>query len=132
MLDTKFTSQSHITKTVHEHRAPTDDSIRLATELREKVLNEIVHELSPMSNVLRTTNIIKTSYSCDKPTEFIVGFNINGENYSARASVPKHSLVLDNPQEVLKKLADQISNEITCLLLPEIAENFTKLLGENK
>jgi hypothetical protein len=41
-----------VTTTIHEHRAPTDESIRLASELREKIENEFLAHIKCENNVL--------------------------------------------------------------------------------
>jgi len=47
-----FTVNGNFLQTTHEYRAPTDDSIRLALELREKLWTERLEQLPLQGNVI--------------------------------------------------------------------------------
>lgn len=43
----------HETRTINEHRAPTDESVRLLTEMEEKVLERVIFSEKTASNELQ-------------------------------------------------------------------------------
>ena len=44
--------------TIHEHRAPTDESVRLLNEFEEKARKNIIHKISVNENNLNAVSII--------------------------------------------------------------------------
>lgn len=51
-VDNSIEYPSHTTKTVHEHRAPTDDSIRIYEEMKTKIYDEILFKGNIVSNFI--------------------------------------------------------------------------------
>jgi hypothetical protein len=74
-----MTKSAPIVRHIHEHRAPTDDSIRLAEEYRARALEKLIasYELTLVSN-----SITGKAYVFNDHTgyDFVVLLNINGQS----------------------------------------------------
>ena len=73
------------TVTVTENRAPTDDSIRLWDEMRQKALDSIVKELTVEVSMVKATVIVLMAPTslAESPFEltFLGRFNLNGKDF---------------------------------------------------
>lgn len=101
----------YVTKTIHEHRAPTDDSIRLAREYEEKAWEAIERRVLHDIPSIEATAVIAEESFADRATH--VFFKVNGRPVRVRydkLSPPTH-------QSLLEDLAREITSEVIALLL---------------
>lgn len=70
----------HTTKTVHEHRAPTDQSIRLLREMEEKARDSILDVIYVKNNLIEYTMAIGENHPWLDPV-LCIKFKINGNEY---------------------------------------------------
>lgn len=109
-----FDSHHHVTQriqesvTVHQHRAPTDESVRLLREMeqaaREKVTQSIRLENSPIDAVVHA--------QCDPMTgdrEFVVFIKINGKRLEVRKTFRDFDLTT---QAIANGLLESVSTLI--------------------
>lgn len=86
-FDYRRTSDHRHSHTVHEHRAPTDDSVRLLKEFEEAARRKIDSEVrltdSPLDVVVRTTQDV-----CAQATHVVLMYSLGGERMSVNVSVP--------------------------------------------
>jgi flagellar basal body P-ring protein FlgI len=120
MFDTYHTSTAaSYPQTIHEHKAPTDESIRLFKELEEKALASIVSKLTPPGNVL-TGVVLEKACVTSLTREIIIAFELNHKKYKFAVEI-SDSLVLD-PKQAFVKLAETIAQTITEQLLDQLVE----------
>jgi hypothetical protein len=90
---------SHVT--VHEHRAPTDASIKLYAELLEKARAEIVgHVAHPHDNVLSHATIEVNTLNLSDEHEHYVVFRLNGTVHKLRFSIAR-----DAREQMIRSIA---------------------------
>lgn len=65
--------------TIHEHRAPTDESIKIYNEMREKAKGDIIATIPLQSTFIDAVIIAFQEKGLAQCTEIRVCFNINGE-----------------------------------------------------
>lgn len=104
-------------KTVHEHRAPTDDSIKLYKEIKEKAYDSILDSISINDNTLNMKGIvyrdlyefsIKCSYSA----------NLNGRAFEGTVAVKDWNI--HNKYDLIVSILDQLSKSLAVELLKGI------------
>lgn len=128
MFDNYYTSTSHnyTTKTTHEHRAPTDASVKLLNEMTEKARSNLISTLSTSNTVLQTTwahfkdnKIDEEKYYCKitiNGKTFTEEFNVNMFNISN-----KHDLIV----HLYKLVCDRLASVIMTPLLEEMKGKFS-------
>ena len=67
--------------TVHEHRAPTDQSVELMNEFSEKALKNIVHRLHVDNNTLKAKGIYSVDDLNPHRMRYDLKFQLNGRDY---------------------------------------------------
>lgn len=79
---------------IHEHRAPTDDSIRMADEMREKCMKSILMSYKSNDNVFNysvvvyeLSNSVIDSLSQFKDIQLFVSIVVNGRSYKVNETI---------------------------------------------
>lgn len=73
-----------ITKTVHEHRAPTDDSVKLLREMEQSASDEIIKKFRVQDNVIKDAVVVVSKNPVTTDVHAGIVFTINGNRYSKR------------------------------------------------
>ena len=97
---------------IHEHRAPTDESIKLLNEMQEKTLKNIVAQFKVDNNVLSG---IVTYFSLDMIHYQYLGvfqFKLNGIEHSISEKIDKFDLKRDK-ERVLRDFYTKVSQTIS-------------------
>jgi hypothetical protein len=112
---------SYCTKSVkvNEHRAPTDESIRLLNEMQEKAQENIVDKFIVANNELNG-NVLIFEDPITAGYKIFVRFRINGELYKFEEHVSQYDRVLFNVEE---KLAECMTNAIYVNLVKGLNKN---------
>lgn len=101
------------TKTVHEHRAPTDDSVRLLREMEDKARLQVEQSINVGGNGFEcVVNIEKEAMSMDTVAKAI--FKLNGLHLTATARVRGWD------QQDVTKLAEKLRDEVALKIAAEI------------
>jgi len=116
MFDTYYDQHitREITKNVNitEKRAPTDESLKLLEEMREKSLKSIVGSVSTTNNTLSAA-CIAFENPVNYETVYIVKFVLNGKEYQVKTKLDN---LLEDKKEhldkVYKNLCEQLAQEI--------------------
>jgi hypothetical protein len=124
MFDTYVTrapSSVHHSTTVHEHRAPTDDSVKLLNEMQQKALNNITASLATSNNTLQLTAHLYQDPALMQH-HWGVKLKLNGKEY-----LIKDKIGLDVGREqaiesLYKSVIAQVSAIIAAPLLKEMHE----------
>lgn len=95
----------YVTKTVHEHRAPTDDSIRLAKEYEEKAWKSVTDRiLVDVPEIEAKVVICEKDYAS---REKRILFTVNGRKVDVR--LPES---FDQQFQIVREMSDAISAAI--------------------
>jgi hypothetical protein len=88
MFDTYVRKSETSQVTVHEHRAPTDDSIRLYHELCEKAKSDIHQRFATDANnaVQGVVSVIENPMT--QGQELVFAFSVNGTRHIVSVDVP--------------------------------------------
>jgi hypothetical protein len=95
----KYDSHHHskteyVTKNIHEHKALTDESIRIYVELKEKAFNEVKNAISIQDNIVniiaieRFESLGNTSSFCRQiEKHYMVDFMLNNNRHSCDITI---------------------------------------------
>ena len=106
------TRTEYVTRTVHEHRAPTDASVKLLTEMEAATLAKIEHSINVGGNGFEcVVNIMRRAMDMD--TVAVAIFKLNGNQMRAEARVEgwKSDDVEKLPVELRDAIAKEIANQ---------------------
>ena len=108
--------------TVHEHKAPTDDSIRLAVEMREKALESVIDSIKVQSNSFsgQVAQMIDpaTFEKC-----IVVIFALNGKRFKIKVSYDfMLTLSTNDMRKRYELVAEEMSKAIALELIKDIGE----------
>lgn len=96
----------YVTQTIHEHRAPTDESIRLAKEYEEKAWKTVENRI--LEDVPEIDTRVVIVEECYDTREKLLFFRVNGRPIKLRFA----NSILLTKEERNKALSEQISHEI--------------------
>jgi hypothetical protein len=77
---------------VNEYRAPTDDSIRLAEEMHEKVLNKLISSVKVENNLINGEAFALQEPGFEPIVRMVFKFKINGKEFTAERRVSRDQL----------------------------------------
>lgn len=108
---------SHVT--VHEHRAPTDESIKLYDEMLKKARAEIISQIAaPHDNVLSHATV-QANYNCATlDVRCLVVFKLNGREHKLKIKVdddPRERMIEAIVGELCKELGRSFEKQIPAL-----------------
>lgn len=109
--------------TINEHRAPTDESVRILNEMTEKALKNIVSNFSTTNNTLQATVAVYEDYR-NSERQFLCKFVLNGKENILRVDIPTYEY--DTPEKMVQELYKQVCNKLAL----EIMQPFLKELGK--
>jgi hypothetical protein len=111
-------------KTVHEHRAPTDESIKLYGEYADRAYDSVLETIRAVSSFGEIEAKIWKDY---RTTKIICGFsfNVNGKKLTGKVEVDEYPI--KNNHELIKKVYDEVSHEITSILIGSVIKDIDNL-----
>lgn len=111
---------SHTTTTVHEHRAPTDESIRLADEMRREAMAAVTGEIH-----VESTEVHLTLWHDCMGRSVEARMKVGGHKIEARMRLDS----LKSPQERMVDLAEDLGKQIAVgALIPLLEQSLPALL----
>jgi len=115
-------SPSHITKTVHEHRAPTDESMKLLNEMEEKLLKKIVMSAVLVGDGIEVPFIISERSPVGFGYELRALFKLNGREEWVRVELNdvRMSAIRGDAAELAKLVAEEMGSRITTLIFARL------------
>lgn len=116
------------TVNIHEHRAPTDDSIRLANEMREKIEESVVVAQIRGENSLQG-EMIEVAITGLGRTVYC-GFKLNGKDICARVELDSLLSQVD-PASVYRKLVEEFSAKVTEQISGMLADFTMRIRGRD-
>ncbi len=109
---------------VHEHRAPTDDSIRVFDELRAKAEASVLATMRVEGNDVRGTVVIQTDPSTIEMKAVFL-FRLNGRDHRIDVPLPRQRMIPDPP-----KLGDMLRDELAKAIAGELVFDNAGVLVE--
>ncbi len=118
-------------KTVNVHKAPTDESIKLFHEFREKAVKDIIEKVNVTDNIVNGYAMyISTGTSPDIQFTLHYKFMLNGEKISGKVDV-KYEYGRDSKalyRNLLKRLYDEMSKAIAYKIVEDFHDQ--KIYGK--
>jgi hypothetical protein len=101
-------------KTVHEYKAPTDDSIRIYGEMKEKAYKSILKSIGVNNNIINFSAIIYTEFST---YEEVLQYRVmlNGKEYVGRVNEP----IYRNDEDIIRLVYEHLSQELAKQIIGE-------------
>lgn len=100
-----------INKTVHEHRAPTDESVRLLREMENKATEQIIQavriENTEFKGVLHTTREVLTG-----DVRFTIVFSLNGKKEFAEFRAKEWDTQDTVIQGIIRKVSETLARKM--------------------
>lgn len=114
------------TKEIHEHKAPTDESIRLAIEMEEKVKKNILRTIIIKTNLVNGS-ITVFENKLNNSVVFCVRFILNGQEYFIEHSINKNDYINEymdrNNDDYTMFFNNLVMREISVLITQELLSN---------
>jgi hypothetical protein len=107
----------------HEHRAPTDDSIKLLREMEKKAREEVDKSVSLSVNDFKCT-IHSMLDHFNNAINFRVYYDINGRKQIVNVTVPGYE---KNTVDIGKKVLDAVAQHFAENVIHELADNLNKM-----
>jgi hypothetical protein len=112
---------------IHEHKAPTDESIKLLNEMQEKVMNNIMATFRVEDNTLNAAVIYLFQGTGFDRLDYRVKFTFNGKEYLLNGEIPRRNFVPSHKygsNEVYEALA----KSLVILIAEKVLHNNAKTL----
>lgn len=107
------------TVTIHEHRAPTDDSLRLCQEMEEKVLQRILCRLQANDNALNFRAIVLLP-RIGINHEAVYSFILNGKEINGKIVVRMSDAMTLSKTEIARQIIEDASRHIAIEILQHL------------
>lgn len=117
-----------VSETRNEHRAPTDESVRLLREMEQKALESVVGAFRIENNTLSVSwHVIQCNYEMDREAK--CRFLLNGKSHEFTVALPEQRFrdVREIAQEIHRKVTEEVARVITADLFIE-AKAYTPCL----
>jgi len=113
-IRTGGTSHYHET---HEHRAPTDESVRLLKEMEEAALNKIIGYTKLENNTLKG-EVYVTRDSMRMETTAIARFLLNGQEI--KITIPLGDMMFERIEAVKERIWEAITKAVSRVIVGEL------------
>ena len=130
MFDTYVTRREpHYPQTInkHEHRAPTDDSVKLLREMEEKARDQVVESYRFKADndfvnghVIVTKRMDNKHFGC--VLDVYIVFNLNGKEYKITEKFDEGDFRYKDKMEAWRLLLTKVSQAVTQQLIPQISD----------
>lgn len=116
-----------VTKTVHEHRAPTDESIRILREMEQQIEAKVIGRLSLNNHQFKPTLLVYEEHLEQKWGVWWV-FEVNGEKFQGKFYVSKWDKASNSEAilSIFQEIRENLSKQIASVLL-ESSMTFTSI-----
>ena len=111
--------------TVHEHKAPTDDSIRIYNEMMEKAQGSILHSIKIDNNTLKAVYVVLAHGGMFNQTIIKAKFTLNGIEHSYTMDADNY--ILSKHDSVVQVLYEKLSQ----LIAQELVRDYMNIRKNN-
>jgi len=112
-------------QTIHEHRAPTDDSVKLLREMEEAARSSVVGMCQIGDNTLNGVVVVFNLSSPSEERIAYIRFKFNGKDFLVK-SILTESFKFDQESAVkimISTVRDEILNQLTPDIFNALSEN---------
>lgn len=112
--------------TIHEHRAPTDESIKLFKEMQDKAFVSVISNIEVETNIF-TGKIVcfNRNYYNGYDYQLIFIFNLGGERFEIKENIDEFKYRVLNKENLIEKLFEKVSSVIAEKIFNQaISENY--------
>ena len=112
--------------TIHEHRAPTDESIKLFKEMQDKAFTSVISNIEVETNIF-TGKIVcfNRNYYNGYDYQLIFIFNLGNERFEIKENIDEFEFRVLNKENLIEKLFEKVSFVIADKLFKQaISENY--------
>ena len=113
--------------TVHEHRAPTDASLRMLNEMQEKVKQNIIDSMIIQTNEMNAVAVFHTLSMIDNAVLWDAAFVLNGNTIRINGKIDYNEWVISTigskelvVERIAKCFLESVSKEMVMQILPSI------------
>lgn len=111
---------THVDHTVHEHRAPTDESVRLLKDMEEAAKEKIVASLYTPQNTFGSTWLIsRKDFGFEH--EYVCRYSLNGVAHEFKTT--EELIDHRTQEELLKSVFEKFSKHFAAHFVPSLLEN---------
>jgi len=111
------------TVTKHEHRAPTDESVKLLREMEEKAKEQVLESYRfDADNDLANGYVVVSRSPQHLKLIITVIFNLNGKEYTINEDIREDKFKYEDKMEVWRYFLTKVSRAITEQFIPKITE----------
>lgn len=122
MFDTNVTnvrSSSPSRIDVHEHRAPTDDSVRLLNEMQRAAEKQIINSI-PLEDNLLKGQVFLEHYVPHNVYTLTAVYSVNGRSFETKVDRGAHQLrEFDGQKAFLVELRDKMATDMASSLIDD-------------
>lgn len=112
----------YVTREVHEHRAPTDESVKLLREMEQAADARRIASMRLESNAFKGM-VEVMRHMRDQRTEAVAIFDLNGSRLTAKADIDE----LSGPTaELMVKLRDAVALQVANVVMAEFTARLPK------
>jgi len=123
------TRTEFVTREVHEHRAPTDESVRLLNEMQQKAAENLIRTAHIEDNVLRDAIV---GVSQDKFEDYTVWYRltVNGREVMGDFKIPNYDFKVAGEQIIYERIIEELTHHIMAGLRGGIATEMMSLQAQ--
>ena len=117
------TKTEFVTKDVHIHRAPTDESVKLLHEMEQKAQDKIEKTVRLESNTLNAV-LHQMTDPLNLDSVYVIQLDLNGNRHRCVIRIDS----LKNKEERIKYIVQELSNQIACEVLKGVSDELVGVL----
>lgn len=119
MLDRNITicEQNPTTSIIHEHRAPTDESVKLLREMEKEARERVISSFVFSDNQVKGSVVVMLNVMTSDKTVYI-RYSLNGTEHKEEFTIQDIEILIDRT-EALKLLIERLSWRIAVNLVCE-------------
>ena len=128
MFDTvnvrSVTEVREVTLNVHEHRAPTDDSVKLLMEMRDKAYDSIIETLQMGDNNVKARAIMYRDH-LEFCTRVRYQVTLNGEVLEGEEKVDIRDETHSGKYQIMRVIYERIAKHLAAQMVSKLASETT-------
>jgi hypothetical protein len=113
---------------MEEHKAPTDESVRLLNEFQEKALDNLISKIEVKDNLVEGTvmafHVGYTSAALREEVKIICKFKINGHEYVVEKGVSRDELWVNNADASITQINLALKDYAKSVMLWWVCKEF--------
>jgi hypothetical protein len=114
---------------INEHRAPTDESIRLFSEMEKKAMDSILATIEVKSTLIEGIVVFARADQCFEASEVFVKFNVNGTRFDIAIKITMSEIMnIGYEQMAIKLLEAKFSDAMAHMFTQEAMRSHARTI----